>query len=152
MTCGSCFKCHEVKVRQQLLACFSGLPTLARRNTYVVGRRTLMDRTFDQGGPPWPPVDQLRRSDRHLPVLHVRDREGIEMNVREGRAVESKIFLTFIEYPTPQGPHQVIIPMFRHMIDKEFHRDQIEWLRPPLVKLPRSKRPTRQHSFTQSKN
>ena len=51
--------------------------------------------------------------------------------------IESEIFLTLVKYPAPKRPNQVIVSVFRDVIDKEFHRDQIEWLCPPLVKLPR---------------
>jgi hypothetical protein len=49
--------------------------------------------------------------------------------------VESEKFLTFVKYPAPQRPRQVVIPVFRDMIDKEFHRDQIEGFGPSLIKL-----------------
>jgi len=98
-----------------------------------VGRRTPTGRTFDQEEPPLPPVDQLRRLDRHPLALH---RENIGLGVKMERTVESEVFLTFVKYPAPKGPDQVIISVFRDMIDKEFHRDQIEGSCPPLVKLP----------------
>ena len=89
-----------------------------------------MGRTFDQGEPPLPLADQPRRSDRHLPVLRWKD-----IDVKADGMVESQKFLTFVEYSAPQRPRQVVIPVFRDMIDKEFHRDQIEGLGPPLIKL-----------------
>ena len=45
--------------------------------------------------------------------------------------------LTFVKYLAPKGPNQVVVSVFRDVIDKEFHRDQIEGLCPRLVKLPR---------------
>lgn len=96
-----------------------------------------MGRTFDQGGPPWPLVDQLGLLCRHLVVLHLRKRENIGPRVKVDRTLESEMSLTLVKQPAPKGADQVIIPMFRDMIDKEFHRDQIERFRPPLVKLPR---------------
>jgi len=95
-----------------------------------------MGKTFDREEPPLPPVDQLRRLDRHPLTLHSQCGENIGLGVRAGRAVGNEVFLTFVKYPAPKGPNQVIIPVFRDMIDKEFHRDQIEGFCPPLVKLP----------------
>jgi len=59
------------------------------------------------------------------------------MGVKAERTAESEVFLTFVKYPAPKGPDQVVIPVFRDMIDKEFHHDQIKGFGPPLVKLPR---------------
>ena len=77
-----------------------------------------------------PPVDRPRRSDRHLPVLRWKDTD-----VKADGMVGSQIFPTFVKYSAPQMPRQVVIPVFRDMIDKEFHRDRIEGLGPPLIKL-----------------
>lgn len=69
------------------------------------------------------------------------------MGVKAERTVESEMSLTFVKYPAPKGPNQVVVSMFRDVIDKKFHRDQIEGLCPPLVKLPqKSKQVPRQHS------
>jgi hypothetical protein len=108
----------------------SNLPAVAERNTYAMGKRTQMGRAFDRGEPPLPPVDQPRRSDRHLPVLRWKDTD-----VKADGMVGSQNFPTFVKNSAPQRPRQVVIPVFRDMIDKEFHRDQIEGLGPPLIKL-----------------
>jgi len=77
-------------MRQIFVSDLSDLPTVAGGNTYVVGRRILMDRTFAQGEPPWPLVDQLRRLDRRLPVLHFGGRENTGPGVNAECIVEDE--------------------------------------------------------------
>jgi hypothetical protein len=62
------------------------------------------------------------------------------MNIKKECRVESEMILTFVKDSAPKGSHQVIIPMFRDVIDKELHCDQIERLSPPLIKLPQGQR------------
>ena len=58
------------------------------------------------------------------------------MNMEPEHKTEGEMLLTFVKYSAPEGSNQIIISVFRDVIDKEFHCDQIEWFRPPLVKLP----------------
>jgi len=59
-----------------------------------------MGRTFDQGEPPSPPGDRLRRLDRRPLALHLQSMENIRLGVKGKRAVEREM-LTFVKHPTP---------------------------------------------------
>ena len=52
--------------------------------------------------------------------------------------MERKTVFTFVEHSGPEGSDQVVITVFRNVIDEEFHCDQIEGLSPTLIKLSRN--------------